>query len=203
MRTQQILGYLLSFLLGGALCYFLIPRNSTDMVSYGEKEEAFLIQTATIREGALGLVDTAKAHPNLRAHAADGAYAGLSINRTAKLKGILHDTTAFRKYVNQTFLEFTKSHQAKDGYVWQIGIYPMIHRQSMSGSMKPRIGFYLIPTMVRANVSTPTPADIIDYMYAMGDATLKMYYISNARRSNPVGPFDDEPYIFDEGHLWP
>lgn len=145
-----------------------------------------------------GIVDTSTAHPNMRGYRADRAYLNLSLHRAAKVQGILHDTAAFRTYVNVTFQKFVDTHKAVDGYEWKIGIYPMVANVPIGNNNRPRIGIYLIPTMIKKGVTIPeADPDIIDYFEALANAEYyKIYFPSNLLR-------EDNEFIFDEGHLWP
>lgn len=203
MNAKSLSGYVLSFLVGGALSYFLF-KGSKDTNSVGplsEQIDSVAFINGLMPRGTFGLVDTATAHPNIRSHAANGAYANLSMYKKAKIKGVLHDTTEFRDYMNSTFAIFTKNHTPAEGYVWQIGVYPMIFKQRMEGADKPRLSFYFIPTMVK--YQNGVIVEIIDYMEAIGNSELKKYYVHNLRRNDPTAKIDEEEYIFDEGQLWP
>jgi hypothetical protein len=205
MNAKSLLGYALSFLIGGGLVYFLLKdsKNTTSDKSLPEVADSESFVKMLSPRGILGLVDTAIAHPNMRGHADNNGYAELHRHNSAKVKTVLHDSTEFRNYMNTTFLNFTKTHTPAKGYVWQIGVYPMIFKQVMAGQDKARLSFYFIPTMAKYNENGEV-VDIIDYMKAIHDtSSFKIYYVHDLRRTNPSVKVDEEKYIFDEGQLWP
>lgn len=204
MNAKSLSGYVLSFLVGGVLAYFLFKdsKNTISDKSLPEAVDSASFIKMLSPRGILGLVDTATAHPNMRAHADNNGYAELHRHNSAKVKTVLHDTTEFRNYMNTTFANFTKTHTPAKDYVWQIGVYPMIFKQNMTGQDKARLSFYFIPTMVKYNEKGEV-VDIIDYMKAISTTSLQIYYVHDLRRTNPSAKVDEEKYIFDEGQLWP
>ncbi|HYF30144.1 MAG TPA: hypothetical protein VD993_03395 [Chitinophagaceae bacterium] len=146
------------------------------------------------------IVDTTIAHPNMKGYRDRGAYLAMSRHPSAKVRGILHDTPEFQHYITTKFNAFVTTHPPKAGYEWKVGIYPMMCKPQFEGAPKPRIGFYLIPTMVKMGVPNPGPGDIIDYMDAMANADLYKIYFPPT--TGPA-PMTDNEFIFDEGHLWP
>jgi hypothetical protein len=204
MSAKSLLGYALSLLAGGIISYFLFKSSNetTSGKALRVEEDSIGFVNSLSPRGILGLVDTGVAHPNIRAHAANNGYAELHRYNSVKVKGVLHDTSDFRKYFVETFATFTKNHTPAEGYVWQVGLYPMIFKQTMNGQDKPRLSSYFIPTMVKYENGKIT--DIIDYMEAIKEgSSYKIYYVHNLRRTDPSVKVDEEKYIFDEGQLWP
>lgn len=161
------------------------------------------INLAELSNHKFGPVDSAYAHPNIRAYRKDGAYASLSYYKRAKVFGILHETPELTYYLDTIVPNFINTHTTVDtSYEWKIAIYPMICKVNFEGDERPRIGFYLIPTMVKKGVQNPTKNEIIDYMEAMGKPEwYNCYYPPQVNGAARIGLTDK--FIFDEGHLWP
>jgi hypothetical protein len=186
-----VIAVLFFTIIGGLILFFLY------------KPKPFIM--AEVPEKVYGALDPATAQINLGHYRHKGAYASLSLYPSLKVSGILHDTTKFTNYITGDFKTFTKTHTAMKNCVWQVGIYPMVCKETARDPKKPRISFCFIPTMLDTLASS-TEAGVKDYMAIVNDKVNFIYYIADSSRTKIK--FDDrlktgEQYIFDEGHLWP
>jgi hypothetical protein len=153
-----------------------------------------------IRPQYLGPVGNDTAHPNLKIYRNNLAYASLSRYPSAKVHGILHTYKDFEEYT-AFFKKFMDTHDPRDNtFEWQIGMYPMICKDSVGNKQRPRLGFYFIPTMVKKNIiipNKPSSAEMIDYFDAINGPDAHCY------DPKPGSIVADNRYIYDEGHLWP
>jgi hypothetical protein len=129
---------------------------------------------------------------NLKAYRKKLAFAELSWHYKAKSGGVLHDTASMRDYL-VFFKNYTVAYKPKDGYRWEVGYYPMVCKEELSGTNKirPRLSVYMIPTMV----DTLNPNKILDY-WDYKDST---YY---PQASNPKKPYLNA-FIYNQGTIFP
>jgi hypothetical protein len=177
---------IVGILAGLAIFYLLSPKKAN---------------LTEAREQIMGPVPEEHARPNMQVYRQNGAYTALAAFPSAKVRGVIYDTSDFKNYFNTTFTEFKNTHSAKKDFHWEIGVYPMVCTKPFEGNLRPRIGMYFIPTMVRDGIKVPDKNDIIDYLVARTTDD-SIYYKQTTSRGSKV-PIKEKDFIYDEGHLWP
>lgn len=185
MKTtfKPIHGLLLGLLLGTVITYLVSGYiySVSDFTHQNTKKN--------------GEVPIEEGHANIRWYQDKLAYARLSLNPDAKVKGILHDTTKIRDYYDSVFSVFVNSRVTTlAGYHWEVGLYPNVVFDPKI--KKHRLNVYFIPTMVRGNPGSPD-FDIKEYFDVMKDKDSVCYTNYNSKWRG------GSSYIFDQGTLFP